>query len=391
MTFESSTREQLGMFDIIAPEREISAFRVRSIIMPAGRTIGDNGCRYASFNVVVVTLSDAGGRDGWGYATIARDPAFERAAWFLGPTAHELDLAAAFETHWWPVLRGVSPEVVTQPAPVESPYEYFDGAVRNALWDLWAKARNLPLWRLLASDYGDVARAEVPSYASLLDYPLSGQEAAARARAHAAAGFRLVKVKIGADDVERDVERLLTVRRAVGDDVQISADANEKWTSNEASAALAALTKRGVRPAYIEDPLPRSDWSGFRELAELTDVPIVAHDYINTIDEVRRFTAKVPLSCLRASSDSVDFVLGCALHARECDLPLSVGNSFGELNAHVAAAFGIARHVEFSDLAWAPVLQTPIRPISGCLRLPDVAGAGLDPIAAVLEGLPPAG
>ncbi len=379
------------MPDPIASERRITDFRVRSVVMSSGRTIGDNGCRYDSFNVVVVQLSDAAGRDGWGYATIARDPVFERAAWFLGPTAGEADLAAAFETHWWPVLRGASPEVVTEPPPVASTYEYFDGAVRNALWDLWAGARNLPLWRLLATDYGDTSRPEVPSYASLLDYPLSDEQAIARARAHVASGFRLVKVKIGADDVERDVQRLLTIRRAVGDDVQISADANEKWTTTRAAAVLETLTRRGVRPSYIEDPLPRSDWAGFRELVELTDVPIVAHDYINTIDEVRRFTAEVPVSCLRTSSDSIDFALACALHARERDLPLSVGNSFGELNAHVAAAFGIARHVEFSDLAWAPLLQTPIRPVAGRLRLPVVAGAGLDPIPAVLEGLQPAG
>ena len=370
---------------------QISDFRIRNIVMSAGRTIGDNGCRYDAFNVIVVQLTDGSGRNGWGYATIARDAVFARPAWFLGPTANAVQLAAEFETHWWPVLRGASPEIVAERSEVESSFDYFDGAVRNALWDLWAKARDMPLWRLLAADFGDGVRVTIPAYASLLDYPLSDSEAAARARRHVAAGFRLVKVKIGADEVERDVARLRAVRRAVGDGIEIGTDANEKWTAAQAADSLETLTVRGVQPAYVEDPLPRTDWAGYRQLAAMTDVPIVAHDYLHKIADVRAFTAEVPLACLRASSDSLDFVLACALHARDHELPLSIGNSFGELNAHVGAAFGIAKHVEFSDLAWPSILRTPIRPTAGYVRLPDVSGAGLDPIDTALDRLPPAG
>jgi hypothetical protein len=116
-------------------------------------------------------------------------------------------------------------------------------------------------------------------------------------------------------------------------------------------------------------------------------VPLHAHDYLSTIEQVERFCAQVPLACLRASSDAVDFPVACCLYAREHGLQVSIGNSFGELGVHVAAAFSVVRHMEFSGLAWSQLLQDPVRVSGGNVIPPAGPGAGLDPRPDQIERL----
>jgi L-alanine-DL-glutamate epimerase-like enolase superfamily enzyme len=368
-------------------DARIDGFRIWTLRVPVGRTVGDNSCTYDRLNALVVQLTTRHGIDGWGYATTTSDGVFTREAWFIADMATASELTNEFEARWWPHLAGASSEIVTAPSDVTSDYAYLDGAVRNALWDIWAKVHDMPLFRVLAAEYGEKSRRSVPAYASLLDFPLSDRVAAERARMHARAGFRCVKVKVGADDAKRDLARLRAIRGAVGDAVEIGADANEAWTSSTAAAALAFFEENGMSLSYIEDPLPRDDLEGFAELVRGTDVKVVAHDYYTSMEDVRALCSRVPLARLRASSDSIDFALACVLYAREHALPVSIGNSFGEVNAHIGAAFAIVTHVEFSDLSWARLLTTPTGQSDGYLIPPAVAGAGLNPRRTMLERL----
>jgi L-alanine-DL-glutamate epimerase-like enolase superfamily enzyme len=77
-------------------------------------------------------------------------------------------------------------------------------------------------------------------------------------------GYGTVKVKVGARDVQTDVERLRAVRDAVGDDVVLRADANGAWDREQAEAAFAGFADAGVR--YVEQPLPVDDLAGLADL-----------------------------------------------------------------------------------------------------------------------------
>ncbi|MER7969149.1 L-fuconate dehydratase [Streptomyces sp. NPDC096080] len=171
------------------------------------------------------------------------------------------------------------------------------GAVVNAVWDLAARRAGKPLWRLLAEaepdwlvgqiDFRYLSDALTPGEA--LDLLRRGREGAAdrtarlighgypayttspgwlgyddakltRLAAEAvAAGFRQIKLKVGAD-LDDDVRRCRVAREVVGPDVRIAVDANQRWDIDEAIRWTRALAP--FDPYWIEEPTSPDDVLG---------------------------------------------------------------------------------------------------------------------------------
>lgn len=110
---------------------------------------------------------------------------------------------------------------------------YVKSAIDMALWDLRARAAQLPLAEFLGGCFGD----GVDLYRSISqDTP---DKMAARARKYQAEGYRRLQVKVGGDP-RVDVERLLAVRDALGPGIVLFCDANGGWTRGDARLFLAA-------------------------------------------------------------------------------------------------------------------------------------------------------
>lgn len=171
------------------------------------------------------------------------------------------------------------------------------GAVLNALWDLRAKREGLPLWQLLAGlspdalldivDFRyisdalsrDEARAILESaepgreerkrallangYPAYTTSPgwlgYSDEKMATLARAAVDDGFRLIKLKVGGS-LEDDIRRLGVARAAVGDEVRLAIDANQRWDVSEATAWIGALAP--FSPYWVEEPTSPDDILG---------------------------------------------------------------------------------------------------------------------------------
>jgi L-fuconate dehydratase len=171
------------------------------------------------------------------------------------------------------------------------------GAVVNAVWDLAAKRAGKPLWRFLADaepewivrqvDFRYLTDALTPEQA--LDLLRRGREGAGAracallergypayttsagwlgyddakltrlATAAVADGFRLIKLKVGADLAD-DVRRCRTARAAVGPDVRLAIDANQRWDVDEAIRWTRALAE--FDPYWIEEPTSPDDILG---------------------------------------------------------------------------------------------------------------------------------
>ncbi|MFT4946548.1 MAG: o-succinylbenzoate synthase, partial [Natronomonas sp.] len=123
-----------------------------------------------------------------------------------------------------------------------------------------AKTRDCPLYQSLSE--GDQTVESVPVNATLgADEPTV---LANRASAAVEGGYPAVKIKVGTNGVEEDIERIRAVRNAVGDDVELRVDANGAWTLDQASAAIEALAALDV--AYVEQPLPTAELSSHASL-----------------------------------------------------------------------------------------------------------------------------
>ncbi|MFW5949668.1 MAG: mandelate racemase/muconate lactonizing enzyme family protein [Halolamina sp.] len=144
----------------------------------------------------------------------------------------------------------------------------------TALADLRAGQAGLPAYRYL----GDAAAVDrVPVNATIGDGDRA--ETVAAARSAIDSGFSCLKVKVGNRPVGVDADRLRAIRDAVGQGIEIRADANGAWSPEEAREALREFGPIDVE--YVEQPLPADDLDGHADLsASASDVRIALDETI---------------------------------------------------------------------------------------------------------------
>lgn len=219
-------------------------------------------------------------------------------------------------------------------------------AVSLAMVDLGAVRESQPLYQAL----GALERvARVPVNATIGDG--TPAETARQAVRAVDAGFRCCKIKVGVRSVEADIERLQHVRKAVGKNVELRADANGAWTLPEASHALDAFASLDV--AVLEQPLPAGALEGLATLCG-TGVSIAVDEGLleHGVDAL-------------AEADAADAVVL---------KPMALGG--------VDLASGIAAWV--TELGWTPIVSTTIDAVVArtaavhlAASIPDVPACGV--------------
>ncbi|MPZ21469.1 MAG: L-rhamnonate dehydratase [Luteitalea sp.] len=155
-------------------------------------------------------------------------------------------------------------------------------AVDIALWDLLGKATQQPVYRLL----GGRTKARIPVYASRL-YSIPLDELAAEATGYKEQGYQAMKLRFGwgptdgADGMQRNVALVRTVRDAIGDGIDLMADAYMGWTLDYAKRMLPLLEPFNLR--WLEEPVIPDDIHGYAELKAYGRVPIAGGEHEFTL------------------------------------------------------------------------------------------------------------
>jgi L-alanine-DL-glutamate epimerase-like enolase superfamily enzyme len=356
---------------------EICRYELWRLEVPTGREFGDCKCRFHTMDFLLLALKTHQGRVGWGFMQTMSRGVFTNSAPWVSPLPSLADLQVDFADQFWPRLQGKNPLVLKIQRPnLFSGYGGMKQAIRLALWDLAAQLAEMPLYQLLG---GRPDRNRVRAYASGIDFPLSDEDAGKLFKGFAQRGFTAVKVKVGSPDPARDLRRLQVVRQAVGEQVEIAIDANEAWTLEEAIERIQFFESEGIRLAYVEDPLPRTEIDGFAQLRGSVEPDIVGHDYI--VDDpvkVRQFMERNAFDRLRTSTD-IDEAQAYAEIATEFGVPIIVGNTVFEIGVHAAVALPQTDRMEFSDVGWNVVPRSTVSIENGYAVAPSDIGHGLDP------------
>ncbi|WP_051620176.1 enolase C-terminal domain-like protein [Haematomicrobium sanguinis] len=190
------------------------------------------------------------------------------------------------------------------------------GAIVNALWDLKAKRTGMPLWKLLASmtpeelvelvDFrylsdaitpeealeifraAEPGRAERTAMLEQTGYPgyttspgwlgYSDEKLVRLAKEAVEEGFTQIKLKVGAD-LEDDRRRLRLAREAVGPDIRIAVDANQRWDVQPAIDWILALDDPNI--AWVEEPTSPDDVLGHAAIARgIAPIPVATGEHV---------------------------------------------------------------------------------------------------------------
>lgn len=157
-------------------------------------------------------------------------------------------------------------------------------AIDIALWDINAKAAELPLWQLL----GGARAADIPIYnthAGWLNY--SQKQLVNEAKALLDEGYTALKMKVGRADAHEDRKRVAAVRKAIGDGVLLMVDANQKWDLQHACHAAELLADFDL--SWLEEPLHPDDIRSHRILNEHSSIPIALGEHVYTTHAFRDY------------------------------------------------------------------------------------------------------
>jgi L-Ala-D/L-Glu epimerase len=145
-------------------------------------------------------------------------------------------------------------------------------AFEMALWDICGKIAGQPVYCLL----GKFRESFETDKTVFIDTP---QAMADTAREYVRAGFRVIKVKVG-ESPEKDIERLRTVREAIGSDIAVRIDANQGWSAADAIHSLRAVEKYQIQ--ICEQPTPFWDWRGLKYVRDHSSIPVMADESVHS-------------------------------------------------------------------------------------------------------------
>ncbi|MFQ5710667.1 MAG: mandelate racemase/muconate lactonizing enzyme family protein [Candidatus Geothermarchaeales archaeon] len=157
-------------------------------------------------------------------------------------------------------------------------------AIEFALYDIIGKTLGVPIYQLL----GGLYRGRIPLSWTLAtcDPELDAAEAQEKVKQ----GWRILKIKAGVGDPERDVAKVKRVREAVGDEVKVRVDANQGWDFREALRIMGKLEQYDVE--FVEQPLPKWDLDGMARLASTFKTPIMADESVCTVQDALNIIKK---------------------------------------------------------------------------------------------------
>lgn len=307
------------------------------------------------------------------------------------------------------------------------------GAVVNAMWDLKAKRAGLPLWQLLArmtpeelvdlvdfryltdaltrEEALDILRAAAPGRADrerqlLADgYPAytttpgwlgyDDEKLVRLSREAVASGFRQIKLKVGSD-LHDDVRRLGLARDAVGPDVRIAIDANQRWDVAEAIAWVRQLAPFDV--AWIEEPTNPDDVLGHAAIARgVAPIPVATGEHMANRVMFKQFLQADALQVLQIDATRVAGVnenIAILLLAAKFGVPVcphAGGVGLCEVVQHLSmfdfvAVTGTAddRYIEYVDHLHEHFAD-PVVIDHGRYRAPTLPGSGAEMVATSRE------
>ncbi|HTD92375.1 MAG TPA: enolase C-terminal domain-like protein [Chitinophagaceae bacterium] len=295
-------------------------------------------------------------------------------------------------------------------------------SVTNACYDLWAKKRGVPLWKLLIElspeqvvntldlsyledvmtrdeairlmkdnqmgkeERGNIISKGYPGYDTSIGwFNYSDEKVGENARKAVAEGFLAMKLKVGSGDPQRDIRRAHIVREAAGDRVKVMLDANQQWTLPQALSICKAL--QPMDPYWIEEPTHPDDVQAHKTLADaIAPTKLALGEHVPNRIIFKNYLQSGSAGFIQVDAVRVGGVsefISVSLLCRKYGVPVvpHVGD-MGQLHQHLVLFNHISLGHEALFLEYIPHLQKhflhPACVEDGLYRTPKEAGSSCD-------------
>ncbi|UCE67152.1 MAG: dipeptide epimerase [Candidatus Zixiibacteriota bacterium] len=239
-------------------------------------------------------------------------------------------------------------------------------AIDMAMHDLTAKKLGIPLYKF----FGITPRTDLAtSFTISISDPDTMKKQTEKNK-----GYHVYKVKVG---VPGDIEMIEAVRDAT--DAKIRVDANEGWNVKEAISKIRKLEKLDVE--FIEQPLHRDDFDGFRILRSKTELPIIVDEGVFRSTDIPKYVGladgiNIKLSKSGGVREGMKMISVARAHKMKVMIGCMVETSVG-----ITAAAQIASLADYADLDGNILISDDpfkgVEIVNGYIKLPDGPGLGV--------------
>ncbi|WP_405923080.1 mandelate racemase/muconate lactonizing enzyme family protein [Streptomyces sp. NBC_00035] len=294
----------------------ITSVTTYALAVPLQRPIADSTAAMTHWTVPVVEIRTADGRVGTGISGIHCAPELltdvitSYYADALLDTSSE-DILGTWKRLYWLPTHWIGRAGVVHMALA---------MVDIALWDLAAQRAGMPLWQLLGGTQDSIEAYNtdggwlnlsdadlVRDLTSLIDH-----------------GWSRVKIKVGRPDWKEDARRVRAVRKAIGDDVTLMCDANQRWDLSTANQIMPTLEEAAM--GWVEEPFHADDLQAHARLQASTRLDIAAGESIYSYHQFASFMAADAIRVVQVDVTRVGGVtewLQIAAHAASRGLRLA--------------------------------------------------------------------
>jgi L-alanine-DL-glutamate epimerase-like enolase superfamily enzyme len=251
-------------------------------------------------------------------------------------------------------------------------------ALDTALWDIRGKAVGLPLWKLLGG-----ARERVPSYASgALMRGLALDRLITAAATLKERGWREMKMQLALPaetSPAREVDRVCRVREAIGPEIELMCDVNQRWRPEQAIDIGRRVEDAGVGLFWLEDVTTADDFAGLARVADALATPVAGGEYVWGIAPFRHMVEARSVDVVMIDLVRVGGItqwLKVAGMAEAFNLPV-VSHLIPEVHVHLIGAVPNGLTVEY--MPWLTPLFKEVPVVEkGELAMPTKPGLGLE-------------